>query len=707
MLDGGLVARRPYLIVGPSGTGKTTLGLQFLCAGIRNGERALLVTLEEPPNEVRSNHPGLAPELLKVDVFDAIPDVMRYERAPFKDIAAVRSATPFERVPEAIRRTPELTSIEVTITALEQMLRTEVQRHAYSRIVIDSLTALQYFCMKGFDVVAGAQTFLRFLSDLRVTTILTVEAPLEDVETPERMLARGEIRLFRWELDDLTVRAIGVEKLRGSAHDIRLHPYRIGPTGLDINLAVTISRDTRQILETPPLAHEPASGSPFEPIPPTLQVLAEELSDLVLVGADIVPIRTELEAALASARLGDTEHATQRLTRAVALGATLPDRLPAKVAASDSEVALALRRMAARAETGRVGQPPVRVPEPPILTARLAKMLSDLHPPGEAVAVAPIPAPVQIPGPELTVASSTPSPPVAAAPAASVLPVAPSVPTHAPTPSAPPSEAPLTNPPSTSPPPPVPTPTPPMAAPAQPSRVSHGPPPPLPRAVSLPEPAVKPPSGSVPSQPSTAPSVPHVHPAPHVASPGTAVSHSGSPAHITSPAHPAPPTHSAAHPPSAAHGTSPGHHAAPTPAEPVHVPAPTPAAETMVTAPSAAAPAAKKRKRAPSASRKKAAAVTPKEPEAAMPAIPVTPEPVPSIPLDSTAPSAPAPAPEVALAAGPEASAPPRPKRRVVRKKKAPSVVGATPGPPTEEPSPPSTAPPAETPPVERPPEAP
>jgi KaiC/GvpD/RAD55 family RecA-like ATPase len=648
MLDGGLVARRPYLIVGPSGTGKTTLALQFLCAGIRNGERALLVTLEEPPNEVRANHRGLAPELGRVDVFDAIPDVMRYERAPFKDIAAVRSATPFERVAEEIRHTPELTSIEVTITALEQMLRTEVQRHAYSRIVIDSLTALQYFCMKGFDIVAGAQTFLRYLSDLRVTTILTVEAPLEDVETPERMLARGEIRLFRWELDDMTVRAVGVEKFRGSSHDLRLHPYRIGPTGLDINLGVTISRDTRQIVNAvAPLVSGDVAPGPAEPVPSTLDILVEELNDLVLVGADTDAIRSELEASLAAARAGDSDHATQRLLRAVALGSTLPDQLSATSTHPEGDIARALHRLVARAESSRVGEPPVRVPEPPILTARLAKILLDLKPPKESTPppAAPVAAPAPAPPPILAEAGAAP----VIEPAPTPAPIAPPARVSPPTDVAPTSG------------------TEPRALPPIPHPVRSTPPP-WPQAVRLPEGIAPSPPAMPPTPTPIRPRAPSKSAAPPVVAGPSVVGPTDATASPTGPAPPGPGDSTAA-------ATSP------------EVPRP------------------KKRKRSPSGARKKS---TPSESTG------------PSVPGDGTSapegPTAPEPmspetVPTGTATEGPASPAPsggttaaPRPKRRVVRKKKAPSVVGATAGPPPDDgppdpdPTPGPAAPDPETP---------
>lgn len=45
---GGLLPGRPYFAFGDDGTGKSLLGLQFLCAGIERGEPGLLLTLERP-----------------------------------------------------------------------------------------------------------------------------------------------------------------------------------------------------------------------------------------------------------------------------------------------------------------------------------------------------------------------------------------------------------------------------------------------------------------------------------------------------------------------------------------------------------------------------------------------------------------------------------------------------------------------------------
>ena len=52
ILRGGLPESRLHLIEGNPGTGKTTLGLQFLLEGARRGETGLYITLSESRDEL-------------------------------------------------------------------------------------------------------------------------------------------------------------------------------------------------------------------------------------------------------------------------------------------------------------------------------------------------------------------------------------------------------------------------------------------------------------------------------------------------------------------------------------------------------------------------------------------------------------------------------------------------------------------------------
>jgi len=52
VLNGGFPQGHFFLIEGEPGTGKTTLGLQFLMQGARKGEKSLYVTLSESKREI-------------------------------------------------------------------------------------------------------------------------------------------------------------------------------------------------------------------------------------------------------------------------------------------------------------------------------------------------------------------------------------------------------------------------------------------------------------------------------------------------------------------------------------------------------------------------------------------------------------------------------------------------------------------------------
>ena len=72
ILGGGLTADRIYLVEGAPGSGKTTMGLQFLLEGARRGERTLYVTLSETADELRAVAASHGWSLDAVEIFELL-----------------------------------------------------------------------------------------------------------------------------------------------------------------------------------------------------------------------------------------------------------------------------------------------------------------------------------------------------------------------------------------------------------------------------------------------------------------------------------------------------------------------------------------------------------------------------------------------------------------------------------------------------------
>ena len=206
MLDGGLWRGTTTLLGGPSGAGKTTIGLQFALEGARQGEPTLYMNFQENPTQLFRTIRGLG-----VDV----------ERMQEQGLDLVY-ASPVELQIDSIivdmfRRIQQRHVRRVVIDALGDLASaaTDPQRlHDYlyalvQHFAVSTITSMLNFETSGNTLFgSGAQNQMSYLSDN--VLLLTVE---------------GEER---------TRRMLRVLKTRGSAHDTRVREVEITSAGLSV-----------------------------------------------------------------------------------------------------------------------------------------------------------------------------------------------------------------------------------------------------------------------------------------------------------------------------------------------------------------------------------------------------------------------------------------------------------------------------------------
>src|SRR5690606_10615673 len=73
ILAGGYAANRAHLIEGQPGSGKTTIGIQFLLEGLRSGERCLYITLSESKRELLAVAERHGWDLSGLEIYELIP----------------------------------------------------------------------------------------------------------------------------------------------------------------------------------------------------------------------------------------------------------------------------------------------------------------------------------------------------------------------------------------------------------------------------------------------------------------------------------------------------------------------------------------------------------------------------------------------------------------------------------------------------------
>ena len=223
VLDGGLIAARTYLITGPPGSGKTTLGWHFLCDGLGKGETVLYISFAESEGELRANAALSGFDAEGVHIVDLSPSPELFARAETYDIFSVSEV---EREPTTAR------------------IVEAVERLKPQRVFVDSMTHLRFLASDGFHFRRQSLSFLRYLADRGAAVVVTSESTTETPDNDLRFIADGVIQL---ELD-ARGRTLSISKFRGSGFRIGQHTLVLGPGGATVFPRLVPSQHVRSFL---------------------------------------------------------------------------------------------------------------------------------------------------------------------------------------------------------------------------------------------------------------------------------------------------------------------------------------------------------------------------------------------------------------------------------------------------------------------------
>jgi circadian clock protein KaiC len=215
ILNGGLPQGHLYLVEGDPGTGKTTLALQFLLAGIKEGESVIYVTLSESRKEleqVARSH-GWSTESLQI-----------YEMTPAED----------DLSPEAQYTVFHPSEVELadTMTAILQ----QVDATQPKRVVFDSLSELRMLARDPLKYRRQILSLKRHFAGRNCTVMLLDDRTAEGSHDLQlQSIAHGVVMMQSLERDfGIKRRRVEVRKLRGSPFREGFHDYTIDTGGLSI-----------------------------------------------------------------------------------------------------------------------------------------------------------------------------------------------------------------------------------------------------------------------------------------------------------------------------------------------------------------------------------------------------------------------------------------------------------------------------------------
>ena len=212
ILKGGLPKNRLHLVEGSPGTGKTTLGLQFLLEGSRRGEQGLYITLSESGEEliaVAESHGWSLDNIVIKDLTqsgNSLTDNSSY----------------------TVFHPSEVELDEVTKAVLD-----EVERVNPVRVVFDSLSEMRMLASEPLRFRRQILALKQYFLTRNCTVLLLDDRTLRDSDRQLESIAHGVVVLEYVPVEYGRQRhAIRVVKMRGVSFQSGSHDFNIETGGI-------------------------------------------------------------------------------------------------------------------------------------------------------------------------------------------------------------------------------------------------------------------------------------------------------------------------------------------------------------------------------------------------------------------------------------------------------------------------------------------
>jgi KaiC/GvpD/RAD55 family RecA-like ATPase len=233
LVEGGLLQGRQYLVSGSPGSGKTTLGIQFLATGALLGEPGAYIALSESVETVRQDMFRYA---LNTD------DLEKKKKIFFIDLGPGINYGEYDEISNLITTDYQQQSGESPMNAAPtpfsvfKEVETQVKTLGIKRLVIDSLSSIRFISQNPASEERSIGRFIRNLKNLDCTTILLSELTRPDAFTIEQFASHGVIFLHNFmDKQGNMVRALQIIKMRGTKHDCDMRSIEFSDNGLKVS----------------------------------------------------------------------------------------------------------------------------------------------------------------------------------------------------------------------------------------------------------------------------------------------------------------------------------------------------------------------------------------------------------------------------------------------------------------------------------------